>query len=239
MTVDPTAMKRLALLAAAGTLLFALAGCFNPFSPLVSRIGGISSPAPVPNTPANCVRLHEWCWKNRAAEEYRELFTDDYVFVFGLNDSAGQPYRDRPWIREDELTTATNAFVGGGDVPPANKITINYDPNLITFADVRPGKTNKWHRTIRTSVDLQVDAGERGTLEVKGNALFFMIRGDSANIPPELVARGFKRDSTRWWIERWEDETLSEGAALRPASPPEGFGPVARTSMGRLKEYWR
>ena len=50
----------------------------------------------------------------------------------------------------------------------------------------------------------------------------------AAAIPAELQARGFKPDSLRWWIDRWEDETLaSEGASLR------------RTLPGSLRGTWQ
>ena len=235
-------MKRLALLALAACGTLVLTGCFNPFSPLVSRIGGISSPAPVPNSPANVIKLHEWCWANRAIDEYKEIFTDDYVFVFATGDSAGNAYRDRPFIREDDLIVAQNMFVGGGERPPANSISINYDPNLATFPDLRPGKTNKWHKTVRTRVDLKVEVGDGSTLEVSGFATFFVIRGDSAQIPDELKARGFLPDTARWWIERWEDETLPPGGTgLRRAPGPDRAGATSARalSMGALKSYWR
>jgi len=52
-----------------------------------------------------------------------------------------------------------------------------------------------------------------------GFANFFMVRGDSALIPADLAARGFRPDSTRWYIERWEDDTFQEvGARAMPTS---------------------
>jgi hypothetical protein len=54
---------------------------------------------------------------------------------------------------------------------------------------------------------VRIDSGN--SVEVTGNALFFLTRGDSAQIPPELIARGLRPDSTRWWMDRMEDETLA------------------------------
>ena len=247
-------MRRLAAAALTLGLGLMAAGCFNPFAPLISRERVASSPAPVPNSPANAVKLFEWCWNNRAFQEYQELFTDDYRFIFATNDSAGNPYQGRPYTREDEMATAANLFNGGSNQPPAKSITLNLDRNLIALNDPRPGKLGRWHKSIRTHVDLkvEVDHGDGATEfnTVQGFALFFIVRGDSAAIPPELVAKGFHSDSTRWWIERWEDETLPEGgggpapqtasgrAGLRPAVTPATGLPI-RVSMGRLKVSFR
>jgi hypothetical protein len=100
----------------------ALCGCYNPFSPLIAGVG-FSQPAPTPNSATNLLRLFEWCYNNKAIAEYREIFTDDYRFVFSPLDSAGADYRGTPWTREDELISTTQLFVGGSaDQPPASSI---------------------------------------------------------------------------------------------------------------------
>ena len=58
---------------------------------------------------------------------------------------------------------------------------------------------------------------------VNGNTTFYLVRGDSAQIPPDLKARGFVPDATRWYIERYEDKTDTGGgqgnsSALRAPS---------------------
>jgi hypothetical protein len=215
---------RLAALAAAAALVAALAtGCFNPFDPLVSLQRVESTPAPAPNSPANVVKLFAWCWLHRDPALYSEIFTDDYRFQFAPNDSAGNPYRDSPWIREYELSSAQHIFVGGADRPPASDIQIAIDNLLVPLSDPRPGKDPKWHKSIRTHVDLKITFDVNGSPDVQsvtGYALFYLVRGDSAVIPVELAAQGFRPDSTRWWIERWEDETA--GAA----APQAGVQPV-------------
>lgn len=248
----PSALSRplrsaTALLALA-VLAVGLAGCFNPFQPLVSSSRGVSSPAPVPNTPANAIKLIEWCYNNRDADVYREVFTDDYVFVFGLTDTAGNAYRDRPYRREDELESATNLFVGGGGSPPASRITLTFDRTLIALGDSRPGFNPRWHKSILTNVNLSVqisDGDNQSSLEVTGKARYYVVRGDSARIPDELVQRGFRPDSTRWWVERWEDETLPSGSIVfdpgtlrvRQGGTPLAAGdPVVRMSMGEFKD---
>ena len=70
------------------------------------------------------------------------------------------------------------------------------------------------------------------------------IARDSAAIPAELVSRGFKPDSLRWWIDRWEDETIGSGgmpaAAARPASHarPGARQEAFRRTMLQVKRYF-
>lgn len=243
--------RREIVLVAVMTLAATVCGCFNPFQPRISSSRGVSSPAPVPNSPANAIKLLEWCYNNRDADVYREVFTDDYVFVFGLSDSAGNAYRDRPYRREDELDAATNLFVGGGDRPPASRITLAFNRTLIALGDSRPGFNPRWHKSIFTSVNLSVQISEgdaQSSLEVQGNARYYVVRGDSAKIPDELVQRGFRPDSTRWWVERWEDETLPSGAIVfdpgtlkvrQGAGELRAEGAFVQLSMGDLKSRFR
>ena len=64
---------------------------------------------------------------------------------------------------------------------------------------------------------LRIETRE-GDFQVTGAAGFFLVRGDSALIPPELIAKGVGPDPGRWYVERWEDETGgSDGATARVA----------------------
>ena len=53
--------------------------------------------------------------------------------------------------------------------------------------------------------------------ECTGYANFFVARGDSAAVPPDLLALGFPPDANRWYIERWEDDTSDGGMRAMPA----------------------
>jgi hypothetical protein len=202
-------------------LLLGMSGCFNPFDPRIAPTTGIYVPPPTPNSPQNVIRLFEWCWKNRDITVYKEILTEDFRFVFALGDSAGNQFRDEPVTREMELNIARNLFVGGGSAPPASSIFLVLDPTLRALPDSRPGKNPKWHNEIVTSVDLSIKTDGGAEYRIMGNARFFVVRGDSARIPQEL---GFRPDSTRWYIDQWNDETLQGGAAatvLGPAGPAE------------------
>jgi hypothetical protein len=234
-----TPVRRFTLCLTALVTAFLATGCFNPFQPnIVTQ--RVTTVAPSPSTPQNAVKLFEWCWVNRGVEEYKGLFTADYVFQSAELDSAGNTSRDVLTRRNDEIETAENMFIGSAERPPAAKITLNFDANLVPFNDTRAGKNPRWHKTIRTSVDLKVDVEEGNTLEVSGHALFYLTRGDSALIPDDRKAIGFKPDSLRWWIDRWEDETIGSAgvvATARGARPALG-GEVFQRSMLQVKQYF-
>jgi hypothetical protein len=254
MTPIRTALAAAALLGTAA----ALPGCFNPFDPLVASIRGESTPPPEPNSPENVVRLFEWCWTNRSIDEYRGVFTEDYEFQFAVLDTFGNAYRDRPWRYEDEIISSANIFVGGSPTePPATRCELTLDPTLIVTNDPRPGKDPGWHKQINTNVDLRIKTDDQ-EYRIIGRARFFLVRGDSATIPPDL---GIPRTPNRWFIERWEDETLPEsGLALgppavaaaragtepgpasdrsRPAAAPAGADFPADVSWGAVRALYR
>jgi hypothetical protein len=235
--------RRIAALGVAAGLAFALSACFNPFDPRVQGTG-ISEPPPTPDSPSGVLRLLEWCYEHRAISEYRELFTDDYRFVFGTLDPDGNAYRDNPWIREDEIQSTTHLFLGGAaNQPAATSITIFLDRNFDVRDDPRYPGGGRWHKRIRTSVILRL--ADPINKEVSGFANFFVVRGDSARIPSDL---GLRPDSTRWFIQRHEDDTWTDpgtGTSASTAPGVEGSRPASlasfstRASWGNLKRQYR
>jgi len=220
-----------------------LSGCYNPFRP--PEVGaGISSPPPPANSPSNVLRLLEWAYNRRAIAEYGELFTRDYRFGFSALDPFGEAYRGDTWTREDEMISTRNLFQGGHATEPAAVgITLFLDRSFNVRNDPRPGKNPRWHKSIRTSVSLTIVDPTKKTV-VSGFANFFVVRGDSAVLPQELVDRGFGPDSTRWYIERWEDDTAQRsGPSASPAPPRTASAQPApashRVSWGALKAIYR
>jgi hypothetical protein len=213
-----------------------IAGCFNPFSPRVAPTTGFAQQPPTPDSPVNVLRLYEWCWNRRDPQLYREILTEDFRFAFAQADTAGNIYRDRTLTRDEELEIAENIFVRGtASEPPPVSISLTFDPNLLAVPDDRPGKTAKWHRMIRAGTLLRI---EQPDIEVRGTTKFYVVRGDSADIPTELEAR-FPRDSTRWWIERIEDETLGdESAPARVSSTRRGGAAPATAAVDPLRVTW-
>ncbi len=233
-------MRRILLLVSAILASLGVAGCFNPFSPVI-KSERVTTVAPSPTTPQNAVKLFEWCWVNRGVEEYKELFTEDYVFLSAGLDSAGNPSREIQARRDDEVRIAENMFIGSAERPPASRITLNFDRNFIPFPDPRDGYVDSLFKSIRTSVDLKVQIDEGTAFEVTGYALFYLVRGDTAAIPAELKARGFKKDKNRWWISRWEDETIaSEGmiANVTRRAWPAGANTTVRATFAEVKAYY-
>ena len=241
-----------------------VAGCFNPFSPRLAPVLGHSTPAPVPNSPSNLLRLFEWCYNNRAITEYRELFTDDYRFVFDPVDSTGKEYSGTPWTREDELISTTHLFVGGSaDLEPATRITMRLDQNFFVSSDpnyLKWDPQGRWHKNIRTQIQFNYSTESGDLEEVSGAASFYLVRGDSALIPQELRLLGFGPDPNRWYVRQLNDETahpevtmaLTAGGALRvpsTASADRSAGPARSAlalgdppivvSWGYVKAYYR
>ena len=188
-------------------------------------VGPNIPPPPVAQAPVGAMHLLEWSWDNRVDVKLPGLYTADYRFVFALSDSAGNPYRDTPWTREDELIASRNCF------GTTRGITLTLDAAPVVLDDDRPGKDPRWHKTIRTLASLQADTNTPVKFEISGYAKFYFVRGDSAVIPAELVAQGYLPDSTIWWIDRWEDETL-------PVAPSSAH-PTKQMSWGAFKLLFR
>lgn len=235
----------------AGLLLLSfvplVSGCFNPFDPR-ERGAGISTPPPVPDSPTNVLRLLEWAYNNRAIAEYREIFTADYRFAFSALDPYGDAYIGDIWTREDELASATHLFQGGNPTEPAaTSITLVLDRNFKVRNDPRPNKDDRMHKSIHTSVVLTIVDPTPKETQVTGFATFYLARGDVASIPDELKVKGFGPDSTRWYIERWEDDTATNqtgggGRALAAPRAPASALPaydVATSSWGAVKVAYR
>ena len=227
--------RRALAVAALCALALVASGCFDPFAPRVQG-RGISAPPPPANSPSGVLRLFEWSYNNRDYSVYRTLFTDDYRFAFSALDTAGKAYRGDTWTRNDELPSAQNLFNA------ASSITLQLDKSFAVFSDTRPGKSNTtYYRTIRTQVLLNIVTQDNNQINVQGKANFFLVRGDSAVIPLDL---GFQPDSNRWYIDRWEDETVGSpfaksGAPVRSRAPEHRALPAKGTTWCDVKALYR
>ena len=191
-------IRRVTIAAALGMSTALAAGCSTK----------IVAPPPVDEPPAassaaGAVQRFAWGFDHKDVEVVRGLLSDDFLFITSGTDSAGNPSRapyDRSWFLV--------ALAALGD--SSSTVSFIVDQNLVPFPDTRLGKVSKYHEQIRTSVHASVRFTDpNGNVEITGNLLFFLTRGDSASIPPELIGRGAKPDSTRWWLDRIEDETLA------------------------------
>jgi hypothetical protein len=171
---------------------------------------------PEATSPTGTIRLLQWCWNRRQLDPYLALFTDDY--------RAGCVGTDAPVLsRYHEFLAARTLF------DRIRGIRLDFAGKLVALPDPRPGKTATWHQVVsaRTRMML-VERG--GHLQwIDEGVAFFLVRGDSALIPPDLAAEGFRPDTSRWFIERWEAYGIP--AELRQDGPRR----AQRTTWCELK----
>ena len=209
-----------------------LAGCDQSTEPWGSAVKADSPPGNT--TPELTVRSVAWSWNHKEVAAYGHLFTDDYRFAFSALDPAGDAYRGDLWTREDELIFATHLFQGGSPTEPAAlSISLSLGGNLLPEIDPRPGKQDRMHKKINTTVTLVVVTADK-QINVNGPLSFYFVRGDVAAIPKELKDQGFGPDSTRWYIERWEDNTAGNGpGGVAQAMPTKNY------TLGQVKVLYR
>jgi hypothetical protein len=197
------------------------------------------APPPLADSPTGAVRLLQWCWEHRNVEHYRTIFTEDFIFACASADSAGNPYRNVPWGPEDELVFAQNLFVSGtATEPPASSIMFDFYGDLTPQRDFRDGRIYPWHQIVQvTNFTLTVNRTDGSAYRASDGALFFLVRGDSAAIPADLVAQGAQPDSAEWYIERWEDQAtaFAPASAAVPAQPL----PTRKTTVCLIKSLYR
>jgi len=189
----------------------------------------IVAPPPVPpaaSSAAGAVQRFAWGFNHKDVDVVLGLLSDDFQFVTAGTDSAGNPSRvpyDRSWF-----LVALAALRDS-----SSTVSLDVDQNLVPFPDTRVGKDPRFHKQVRTSVNGSVRFADPSRMvEITGNLLFFLTRGDSAAIPQELIGRGVGPDSTRWWMDRMEDETLAGGGVVSATQPSK------KNTFAGLLEYF-
>ncbi len=206
----------------------ALAGCSTS-----SSVAPGANPPPNANSPANLARRVEWDW-NQRSDDYAALLTDDFLYVPAEGDSAGNTATI--WDRSTESFVAQRMFARSGVRPQMNSLAFLLDRGeLLAMPDPRPGKNPRWHKVVRASAEVSANLtfgdGSPEVYLLTGSFAFYCVRGDSAQIPPELFEAGVRPDSTRWWLERWEDESVS---ATEPGMHPEPARSATFTALKHL-----
>jgi len=202
--------------------LSALSGCVESSAPWGPAT--VASTSPGNSTPELAIRSVEWSWNHRSVETYQVLFAEDYRFAPSTLD----PYGGDAWIRDDEIIFAQHFFIEGTATEPLpTSIQLAFNPKLTIEDDSRPGKDPRWHKYVRTALSLLVIDTDKQT-NVRGFADFYLVRGDSAQVPP-----GFLRDSTEWYIARWEDDTGNNGGGPAQAMP------MKNPTLGNIKALYR
>jgi hypothetical protein len=186
---------------------------------------------PLEATPQQTMRSLESSWSRRSTDAYQVLFTQDYRFAFSALDPYGNAYRGDTWTRDDEMIFAGHLFLGGHPTEPrATSISLELDHNFTVRDDPRPGKNPRWHKTIRTSLALAVVDSSKETV-ITGFGNFYLVRGDSALVPSQIVWLGYAADSTHWYIDRWEDDTAMDYG--------QRTMPTKNATVGQLKALYR
>jgi hypothetical protein len=193
---------------------------------------------PNPNTPVNALLLMQWAIQHRDTSQYRTLFTNDYDFVFVAGDTASTNHFAGTWGYAEERTSARHLFVeGSANGAVATSITFPLSGTPVDEPDLRPGKNPTFHRKITALFVLTVQKADLTSEQIVGGGTFFMVRGDSADVPSDLIAAGVQANSSRWFMEHWVDETGGVGPvlALRPAAGPARPLAVSLPTWGQLK----
>jgi hypothetical protein len=231
------ALCRLPVLFAGIALCLGVIGCESkPNSPTGNLLRPPEAEVAL-DTPVAVLHALQYGYEHPDNALLKRLFTDDFVFVFSQLDSAGNSFRDVPWNRIDELLYLDHLLEGGGPHPAADRITIDFTNTLVSFPSSRPGHDPGWHREVHAEVNVRAQMAE-SVFEIRGFSSFYFVRGDSAAIPADLAQQGLRPDSTRWWIDRWEDHTISASPALRVMSPSD-IEPSQTRSWGTLRTLYR
>jgi hypothetical protein len=207
-------------------------------------VSGCSKDPVRPSTQAPSVRIadsplgaayrFQYAYRNRSVDLYRTLFTSDFTFVFSALDVAGIPYRDHPWGRTEELACADSMFVTGTQgMGVVTSVTLDLASTPTDSADIRVGRDPRVHRRIDARVVVAF-ATAQGIYEDRGLIRLYVVRGDSASIPSGL---GATPDSTRWYIQTWEDGTYAGGFAAVRVHPSRA-APADYLTWGRFKTFY-
>jgi PKD repeat protein len=195
-----------------------MVGILLAAAPVIARAQ--STVPPSPSSPGQAVALLKWCWEHRDPDRYRELFTADFRFV-----TTSDP--DSVWTRDQEVSAAAALF--GSGVPRqagADLITLELLGDPVPGSAYLPGRPYPWHQQLLVpDVRLRVYRQDGSILTGSGRTFFYLVRGDFADIPQEMRDRGFVPDSTRWYIDRWEDEP--DSALIVDRAPVVRIPPVA------------
>ncbi len=224
------ARRPLALLA----LGAACGGCFNPFNPAVGTRRAVLVPQPDRETPQGVVRLLEWAYERRDFQVYRTLFTEDYRFFFAPNDTAGNRYLDKPWIRDDEIASAQHLFEGGSvGEPPASSIRLT--DNGLNISDTGDTLDQVTHRRITTAISLEIVAGDVN-YQVQGNVDFYVVHFRDAKVPADVRSRVTEND---WFIYGWVDRTLPPQQGVNGLAAARRAALDIPASWGYVKAAYR
>jgi hypothetical protein len=184
-----------------------------------------SCPPPVSNylpqtSPQNVVANLQMAYGERNIDEYRKLFTEDFIFVFNPADPVDPDHPSPPqWSLTDELSSTQNMFAD----ELVTKIELSsYSfgvPERVDSLDYRPRASKVRVDQVNLQVYTRKEDGTLLTLLVEGaTEVFFFVEKPSEPSPVD--------GRPTWYIFRWEDQ-------------PIGGMKSDRGSWGQLKNLYR
>lgn len=204
-------LRRVAVVALVAAL--ALIGCSRSTQP-----PGASSPPPIADSPEHALERIRFAWEHRDTVSNGTLPAANFWYGFLVSDSATNPWGNTPWNRAQELIFARHLFAGGAPsgAPAATGIAFSFQSQPIPTADSRPGRNPLWHQEASTIVAVKIDRSDGSSVLIGAPVRFFLVRGDSADLTPEMIAAGMAKSSGLWYLEGWNDlnTTPSSNAKL-------------------------
>jgi hypothetical protein len=225
---------------ASGLFLFVLVGCGGgdkTTKPIVPS-DGLPAGTPAADSPEHLAMRLEATWENEVEAEYAKLLTDDFRFHFSL---ASDPllaaaYGDN-WKRADEIDALTHLFHGfrnadSDTIPGANSIALSLIGVQYGNDPDHPDSTAQYRKVVITTLDGSIEVpnppSEPIVHHISGRHELYLVRGDAAALSP-----GAARNTTHWYLRRWEDLSTSpvfrKGPIINPATP---------SSLGRVKSLY-
>lgn len=210
-------------------MLGALVGCEGRATRITGEVDW--DPPPVARTPADAVRILVWSWNHQDTTRYASVLTADFEFAFAADDTFGSLFPGRVLNRALELAAVRSLFFTGTDqLEPPQSVVLLFEGDLIALPDSRPAKNARRHREIAASARLRLYNPD---FELSSTFRMFLMRGDVVAWPSG-VPHGPAPDSTRWFVERWEEESFgSDTAASRLPGRSPTMGQIKALYLGR------
>jgi len=200
------------------------------FLVLVSLISLCSPahPASSQGAPRALLAEFERAYEARDVAAYGAVLSADFRFYFG--DEENRTRRPDGWAREDELASADHLFHGFVDRtgiarPAAEAIAIDLGSVTIACDPEHPDDSARYALATANEVSLVIDFGAAGRDVAVGRHLFWLVRGDAAQLDANQAG-----ETERWYIRRWienPDAVLLASVVCTPVPEPVAAAPAS------------
>ena len=185
---------------------------------------------PTPDTPINAVKLFDFGWEQRSVAWQDSVLTSNFEFIPSAGDTAAQVFTGGVVPRDTLLNIERHLFVTGAGAgrPAATKVTFTMSP--IQEFPGTVGDPNV-HREVDIGInplDIKFPSDEFFLGGTGAAARFFVVRGDSAQLPAGRIA-----NASHWYVEGVQDVTPVVG------TPRYGLSGVQRRTWGYILALYR